>query len=209
MGSAGATWQAHGYSGAGNVAELIDSAKGRAAVVCGSAVTVFMDMSKAMQTLEDPLIFAVNDVGMFLPQVDHWVSLHAKNLLAWKQVRWLHPHAVASTQYHSIDALDGIDYCWQGLAPLLVLSGYFAAQIAYLMGCNPIVLAGCPGNATRRFFEAESHYGYGVRENESSIQHQLMAEMHRVPEFRYAVYSMSGWTREFFGGLTQLNGRRK
>ena len=76
----GAAWEAGGYCGSGNVADLIGQLRYRSAVICGNADGVFAELADASGKLHDPLIFAVNDVGMLLPKVDHWVSLHADNI---------------------------------------------------------------------------------------------------------------------------------
>lgn len=198
MGAYGATWEAGGFAGQGDVLHLLGSLRATPALIVGGAETVFDEVEDAKNKLGEVVIFAVNDVGMFLPQVDHWASLHSDNLGPWKSVRWLHPHEKEHTLYHSTDPRPFVDVVWAGLTPLYALSGYFAMQIAYLMGCRPIILCGCPGNKTRRFFEARARddfdYTRGVRE-------QLENEMRRLPQFKEIVRSMSGWTREFFGRL--------
>lgn len=200
-----ATWEAHGYAGRGNVAGLVDSCKDRPALVCGGGADVFLDIDEALNRVKDPVIFAVNDIGMFLPKIDHWVSLHHKNMPAWKAVRWLHPSKWPETTYYHSTDYEGstIDYCWENLTPVMALSGYFAMQIAWIMGCRPILLAGCPGTYSRRFFERERRegvgYGGGSTSSDDNIRNQLIQEMNRLPEFKAAVRSMSGWTREFFG----------
>lgn len=209
MGTHGSEWQAHGYSGNGNVRPLIDSAKGRSAIVAGSSFQVFTDIVGILPRLHDPLIFAVNDIGMYLPRVDHWVTLHRNNLPAWRAVRWLHPKPEQHTEtiYHSYEVdpnkYDFEAYSWDGLCPIFALSGYFAMQIAYIMGCGEIWLCGCPGSPTRRFYDTviagESNYPY---KQDGGVRQQLVSEMNRLPEFRSRVRSMSGWTREFFGGLS-------
>lgn len=197
MGTYGASWEAHGYSGNGNVASLIDSELNRPAIIVGGSHTVFIDLQEALQAFShakpEPLIFAVNDVGMFLPHVDHWVSLHIENLSAWQAVRWL--HFSGKEHVHTYGEKNESWYNWQGLNPIFALSGYFAMQIAWIMGCAPIVLAGCPGNTGRRFFEGEAREASHGEEN---VRKQLITEMNRLPEFRYVVRSMSGWTREYF-----------
>lgn len=202
MGTYGSTWQAHGYSGAGNVSPLIDSEKNRPAIIAGGSYQVFVDMAEIMPRIhgQEPLIFAVNDIGMYLPKVDHWVSLHRNNLPAWKAVRWLHPKPPQNTQYHSYEA-QGM-YSWDGLSPIFALSGYFAMQIAWIMGCCPIFLCGCPGSAARRFFEAQARPDE-VYSKGGGVEQQLIAEMNRLPEFKQVVRSMSGWTREYFGGISK------
>jgi hypothetical protein len=96
-------------------------------------------------------------------------------------------------------------YWWEGLTPLYALSGYFAMQLAWVMGAGRIILCGCPGNQKRRFFEVAARkdfgYGTGPAAADNGIREQLEREMHRLPDFRVAVRSMSGWTQEFFGGV--------
>lgn len=206
MGAYGAQWQHAGYAGSGNVVGLLDTLLGRPAVVAGGAEGVFVEVEQALDILGNPAVFAANDVGMYLPKLDHWVSLHCDNLVAWKNVRWLHPSEKEDVKYHSVDRRVFVDYVWQGLTPLFALSGYFAMQIAWLMGCRPIVLCGCPGEPKRRFFEARLRadgfgYGGGTRGSDDGVREQLVKEMKRLPQFKAAVRSMSGWTRDFFGGL--------
>jgi hypothetical protein len=210
MGTYGSTWQAHGYSGCGNVAELIDSEKGRPAIVVGSSFQVFADLSLAQPRLPNHLIFAVNDIGMFLPHVDHWVSLHYPNLKVWQTVRWLHsrPAQPNAIRYHSYETENKPNtYTWDGLNPMFALSGYFAMQIAWIMGCHPIYLCGCPGSPARRFFEATPVLG--TYEMDGGIRKQVISEMERLPEFKNSVSSMSGWTREFFGGVAKWRHSRR
>jgi len=87
----------------------------------------------------------------------------------------------------------------------MALSGYFAMQIAYVMGASPIVLCGCPGDRAARFFEARPRtdfsYGAGRNGNDNSVRTQVEHEMKRLPEFKARVRSMGGWTGKFFGGL--------
>lgn len=205
MGTYGATWEAAGYCGVGPVESLIGILKGRSAIVVGSAETVFYELEDALTKVHDVVIFGVNDVGMFLPRMDHWVSLHSDNLGPWKTVRWLHPREREDVQIHSIEMRPYVDHVWTGLTPLFALSGYFAMQIAYIMGAGSIVLCGCPGEVGRRFFDTEARtnfdYGDGSSGRDSGVREQLVQEMKRLPAFKARVRSMSGWTRNFFGGL--------
>ncbi len=205
MGTYGSQWEAHGYSGAGQLSDLVDSVKGRPAVVCGNADGVFSELLQVQSHFQpqDLVIFAANDVGMYLPKLDHWCTLHSDNLAAWKQVRWLNSHVKEDTRYHAIDERAYIDYVWNSVRPLFALSGYFAMQIAYIMGCDPIILCGCPGTQTRRFFEGQARsdfgYGMGVGGTDDGVRQQVEHEMKRLPEFKSKVKSMSGWTADFFG----------
>ena len=113
------------------------------------------------------------------------------------------PRVLTLKALHSIDAKPFLDVAWTGLTPLFCLSGYFAMQIAWIMGCRPIVLCGCPGSPAPRFFEsaprADFGYGSGADGTEVSVREQIEKEMSRLPEFKAAVRSMSGWTAEYFG----------
>lgn len=198
------TWNVGGFWGAGNVAPLIGSLAGRPAAICGNAAGVFDELAacRARHGL-DLAIFAVNDVGMYLDRLDHWVSLHVENLAAWKAVRWLHHHAAEYTEYHGPRVLPPVTWGWEELTPCYALSGYFALQIAWVMGASPLILCGCPGSPTRRFFEATPRadfgYGGGVSGGDEGVRIQIEREMDRLPEFKASVRSLSGWTREFFG----------
>jgi hypothetical protein len=166
---------------------------------------VFHELEDALKKVPDAVIFGVNDTGMFLPRMDHWVSLHSDNLGAWKAVRWLHGRPKEDVQYHSIDSRPFVDHVWSNLTPLFALSGYFAMQLAWIMGASQIILCGCPGERTARFFEASARtdfwYGAGINGNDNAVRTQIETEMRRLPEFKASVRSMNGWTQQFFGGL--------
>ena len=205
MGTYGSAWQAAGYAGGASVAHLINAHLGLPAVVCGGASGVFSEYEAVLKTHGESLVvFAANDVGMYLPVLHHWCSLHTDNLGAWKAVRWLHARERENTVYHGVDKRPFIDHCWEGLTPLFCLSGFFAMQLAWIMGCSPIILAGCPSDSTPRFFECAPRqnfaYGGGASDTDNGVRRQLIDEMTRVPQFRAVVRSMSGWTRDFFGG---------
>lgn len=200
-GARGATWEAKGYAGGGNVRDLIDSERGRPAIVAGSGKGVFDEVRQASSILgRDALVFAVNDVGVLLPRVDHFVSLHTPKLELWAALRRDEGSAgYGNRDFRLHDAgLYGRRefYQWASLVPTMALSGMFAAQIAYLMGCFPIVLCGCPNDGTPRFWEHESRGADYIR-----VQQQVRDEMQYKPDFKRVVRSMSGWSKEFFGCL--------
>lgn len=206
MGTYGSTWQAAAYSGNGNVQELIGTLADRVVAVCGNAHTVFdeLELVRRKYDYEDLVVFGVNDVGMFLPRLDHWLTLHWKKLPAWKAARWSSGFT-SDTKYHSIVTGEAIDYSWFGLNPLFALSGYFAAQVAYIMDARLIILCGCPGAPVRRFFEAapRSDFGYGggTTQSDDGVRQQFINEMNRVNDFKERLRSMGGWTRNYLGGL--------
>ena len=189
----GNTWEHRGYVGSGNVHALLGSCLGRRALVCGGAQGVFEDVEKIIQ--KDDLVFASNDVGMYLPRLDHWATLHYMKMPHWRAIRDdAFSRQIGNTDYktHSHGS-EKAHYDWFGLTPILPLSGLFAAQIAFLMGCNPIILVGCPNDQTPRFFETKAIEGY------ATVQKTIRSEMAFKPEFKKVIRSVSGWTKEFFG----------
>lgn len=195
------SWAHKGYSGGGNVAGLLDSLRGHAAVVAGSGLGVFDEVRQAQRALGDYVVFAANDVAVLLSHVDHMVSLHSPKLDHWSALRFDETSKGYGNRNFQIH--DGGLYGWRpwfqwkGLTPTLSLSGYFAMQIAYLMGCEPIVLCGCPGDMTPCFWQQEQGSDVYARISQT----QIIEEMGYKPEFRKVVRSMSGWTKEFFGGI--------
>jgi hypothetical protein len=76
---------------------------------------------------------------------------------------------------------------------MMALSGLFAAQIAWLMGCSPIVLCGCPTDSTPCFWQPADTVNGGY----PKVQSQFKAEVDRNLEFKNALISMSGWSKAY------------
>ena len=192
------TWHYGGYIGSGCEA-LITELRGQAAIIAGSGKGVFEEVSATQSAMVGPVVFAVNDVSVLLPHIDHMVSLHSPKLDHWSGLR----RDPTSVGYGNTDfrVHDGGQHGerewhqWTDLSPLMAHSGMFAAQVAYLMGCVPIILCGCPEDATPRFWESEPR----PERYYKPVQRQIEAEMNRLPEFKYIVRSCSGWTQSFFG----------
>jgi len=210
MGSYGAAWEYRGYCGSGNVEPILGSIEGRVAVVCGNAKGILEEYAQVLT--DDCVVFGVNDIGAYLPRVDHMVSHHIPKLAHWLALRiggegrWQ-----GGTKVHAPSETNIVNgaflYYWQGLTPQFALSGYFAMQIAYCMGAERIILCGCPGEPIPRFWEMEPRkdkfgYGGGTKgNNDYSVRTQLVEEMGRRPDFKQRVCSMSGWTKQYFGGV--------
>lgn len=199
MQAVNASWENRGYFGRGNVEEILDSITGKIALVCGSACGVFRQFEEIYTGNE--IVFAANDVGLFLPHVDHLVSLHSDKLVHWAAIRRneaSRPVGNTNLKTHTHgDRRAGIDYDWSGIGPVVMsLSGSFAMQIAYLMGAERIILLGCPGDNTPRFWETKI---LSTAYSEEGILSQLTREMKRLPEFKTKVRSASGFTRSLFG----------
>ena len=193
-------WVHRGYHGGGNVVGILDALQGHPVIVAGSGEGVFDEVEEAGKICAGELetfYFACNDVGVYLPVVHHLVSLHADNLVHWAALR-ADKHERRSFRTHGAYDHPGIEFCWQFLTPTFALSGYFAMQIAFLMDASRIILCGCPGDGTKRFFDRAPRTDYMYLEK--GVREQLELEMKRLPEFKEKVRSMSGFTREFFGG---------
>ena len=190
-------WQARGYHGAGGYG-YVNAIAGRPAIICGNAAGVFEQARRASAELPDAVVFGVNDAGMYLPVLDHWVSLHQDKAFIWSLMRSITINTNRPYTFHSVDARQGVTAVWDKLTPCFALSGYFAMQLAWIMGASPIILCGCPGEPAPRFFEAEPRQDFTYADK--GIQQQLIKEMSRVPGFKDAVRSMSGgFTESYFG----------
>src|SRR3990167_1122585 len=202
MGTHGSAWQRSGYAGCGNVEPLLGSLVSRPAIVCGDAEGNWDEFNEALKILEgsNPVVFGVNKSGMFLFPMHHWVTLHWKNFAIWKDVRWRYiqlpdgvDNKLHAAQLDATNETRKVHYAWEALTPTFALSGYFAMQIAYLMGAEPIVMCGCPGEPKRRFYERQQRggfgYGGGAYNADRNIRAQVVNEMRRVPEFRAKVRS--------------------
>lgn len=194
-------WEFGGYKGSGNVDGLINQSSGVAAV-CGNARGVFEELNQVLSN-GPATVFGVNDAGMYLRQLDHWVSLHEQKLELWKPIRMKSDMAINKNfKTHSRKPWGEIDYFWEIYPVMMSLSGYFAMQLAYLMGFQRIILCGCPGDETLRFFESSNtHRNPSWHYNEKSRLKEVTDQMERKPGFKERVRSMSGWTKEYFGGV--------
>lgn len=195
MRSYGASWTAAGFAGQGNVVGLIDSLAGRTIIVCGNGEGVFQELDDVYSRAERPIVFAVNDVGVYLQIVDHWFSLHPSKLLGWINSRERAKNLPAIV--HSISMLPEIQFNWDKLTPTFALGGYFGMQCAWIMGAESIILCGCPSTRAKRFFDASVVTEF----DPDGVNNQIVEWMRFHPNFKAAVRSQSGWTKEYFGAF--------
>jgi len=207
-----AAWRVGGYSGMGNVVPLIGTLQGKTAVIAGNAFTVFDELDFVLSHVSDVTIFAVNHIGCYLPKIHHWATLHGDMLDVWKAARFMEPRDHNFVTHTDVSHVEST-YVWDQLSPIFALSGYFAMQIAWIMGAEQIILCGCPGSSVRRFFEGtpphDFGWGGGPSIGDKGIRDQLFGEMNRLPEFKQRVRSMSGLTKQFFGRWNPQNPVRK
>src|SRR5262249_15882683 len=194
-----------GYTVYGEERRLEGQLQDRVALVCGNAETVFDDLSEALWMFDSAAIFAVNDIGCYLAVIHHWVSLHGDKLQKWVAVRRAEPSVWQGFKTHtSSTAIAPPDYICSIEPCTFSLSGLFAVQIAYIMGAEKIILCGCPGDGTRRFFDRKPRidysYGGGLTPGDLRDRDHFQQELNRVPELRKRLRSMSGQTRTILGG---------
>ena len=192
-------WEFAGYAGEGSE-ELLGELRGQPAIIAGNAKGVFEEVSTAQSAMGRPVIFAANDVGVYLPHIDHLVSLHAPKLDHWVGLRrdeTSKGYGNKNFRVHDAGLFGEREWHqWTGLTPMMALSGLFACQIAWLMGCRPIVLCGCPTDSTPCFWQPDSTVNGGY----PKVQSQFKAEVDRNPEMKKTLRSMSGWTKDYLNG---------
>lgn len=147
--------------------------------------------------------FVVNDmIAEFPDRVDHAVTLHPTKLARWLKQRedsglspvgrtWAHQSTESSKKLFPAvsDELAGYWRCLSGY--LSGSSGFFALQIALVLGFRKIVLCGVPMTKEAGHFKRQ-------REWDEALGFRA-AWRPRINELRPFVRSMSGWTLEQFG----------
>lgn len=189
-------WDYRGYRGPGDPA-LLATKEGKAAIVIGTAGCVWEDLARVEHLREAADIFAVKEIGAFLPWiVHHWVTLHPKelpHLMALRLVR--HYGMDIKPVTHSNKPHSAVDHAWE-MANYGANSGFYAAEVALVMGYDRIILAGCPADNTPHFYDPP------WRKTTAGDSHVLKAwrlEIMRNGEIRSRVRSLSGWTRDLLG----------
>jgi hypothetical protein len=147
-------------------------------MVVGGADCVWGDIvALAERGYTDLPVFAVNDMGVDLARLDHWVTLHPEKLGAWQDARaaWGGSDAYVVWEYNGDD--------WGGS------SGLFAVRIAMDLGFKRVILCGVPMD-DRPHVSGKAWPNVGEFRPAWEERRELLAPV---------VRSMSGWTREQFG----------
>lgn len=172
------------------------------ALVVGNAECVWQDLER----YEGPAdaIIAVNCIGMELPRVDAWVTLHPLNFPRYVLAR--HHAGLPEAGVLVTNQRDRRQPPWPAIdhvteAPLPGhpqggSSGLFGAKFALIdWGFDRVVFCGCPLTQTRH---AVPHPTLGRYVFETAPQYQRAWS--KIPaEFTARMRSMSGWTRQFLG----------
>ena len=208
-------WTRHGIQGQGTAPPWIAGQyAGKSLMIIGCGRNVWEDLTHypryqygPMQKPYDPMVYhafdvmAINEIGMYLPHVDHWVSMHDDVLRHLSEIR--KQLGLAETMLHSNTPLRPDTHCaccggmvyWH-LAAALGCSGLLAVHIAVLLGYEAILLAGIPADNHGNFYHPATMGGtHGV----VRAKERWEAAIRRVPAIAQRVRSLSGWTRELLG----------
>ena len=93
-------------------------------------------------------ILAVNDIGCYLPRVDHWFSIDPWNLKIWSQVR--SKRRCMTWQLYSVGSAPGVR---EVVLDHVGSSGLMARQLAKMLGYRVIRTAGIPLDEKGHWFE--------------------------------------------------------
>lgn len=169
-------------------------ARGKTALIVGGAHCVHDDLKAALALFEPDIILAVNDIGVDLPRVDAWCSMHPNKMPRWMSARfdnghpdakslWTAEHKEAPPRFRRVVNPGG------GSAAL-------AAEVAFKLGAERIVLAGCPLTSEPHFFDDEP---WAQRE----VAHYRRSWERHQSNWGPFIRSMSGWTMQTYGAPTR------
>lgn len=168
-------------------------------LVCGSAWTLLDDLNRARQHFPDAPCIAVKDASAYV-RAFALLGLHLGKLerMRNQQLRFhtnffIHTSETKEERTHfNVIKTGRYDYYWPGIGG--VNSGWSGVRLAKRMGFEKIIMCGIPlqkggyiGNKFSRVFQSDKVI--------SLYQAQVMMDINNHDN----VYSMSGWTGEFFG----------
>jgi hypothetical protein len=168
----------------------------RGAIVLGSGRSAWTDL-RALGPREAP-VFAVNDMIVFAPAIEHAVSHHAEKLQHWNALRTRasarRPRESGIT-VHSSAAGPGIDKVWlklrgDGSSALL------AVRIALALGYQPVTVCGVPLDAGG-YLWSDPYTDDPVYD----FARYRAAWERAEPEFKGRVTAVSGWLSGLFGAV--------
>lgn len=150
-------------------------------------------------------VIAVNDIAVHWPgDIHDWVSLHPTKLTtsdpddirkrSWRAQRADagHPGGYTTWSHRRPSLVDETVDFWGGGS-----SGLFAVTVAYHLGCDRVVLCGCPMDRSGHFEESRTSHEFT-----GEVDHYRKVWVKHKDEIRERTRSMSGWTRETFGEAT-------
>jgi len=180
--------------------------EGQSAIICGSAPCLLEEFDEAWHNLPHAKVIAVNESASVV-RADFLCSYHAEKFNEFK-AKSLNPDAktITGKGFRSEEEDRGIDYRFENIKIGATSCGD-AVQIATMMGFSEIVIVGAPMNGNDGYFNKTPMFqdgchrfgssGYSSETRQLEINQQVLTSLVTVlPD----VKSMSGFTREIFGG---------
>lgn len=194
-------WEFRGIKGGGNEPpSYLDKYRGNL-IVLGGGRCVWDDWQKLKAQNYSGSLMAVNDIGQWLDNIEHWVSLHPANFRHWIGLKRLHGAHSHDCLTHTNEPSEGIRVSWE-LRPAAEFSGFFAIQVGLLLGYEQIVVCGVPMDGTGHFFGAPWETG---EHNDPNVKKSFRNNAQNCPEMMTRTRGVSGYVKELFGapeGLT-------
>ena len=177
--------------------------EGQAAIICGSAPCLLDEFDEAWYNLPHAKIIAVNE-SVSAVRADFICSYHAEKFSVFKS-KSLNKEVktVTGKGFRSEEEDRNIDYRFDNVT-LGATSCGDAVQIATKMGFSEIVMVGAPMDGGTGYFNKTTMFEDGCHRFGSDgyadgilMNHKVLASLVKdLPNVR----SMSGFTREIFGG---------
>jgi len=170
------------------------------ALVLGGASSLWDDLARLEEIVGRPWpwkVYAVNQAGHAFPDpIDYWVSLHQENMLGWMARREANgfdtDFEVWGGDWRTSSKDSDKDWVDDVIPVRLVgSSGFHAIEIALHHGRDRIVGAGIPMDP-RPHFHSKGPWHH-------ALTHQK-AFLESVDLWNDRFRSLSGWTRDTFGG---------
>ena len=165
------------------------------ALVLGSAHSVWRDLAR-VEAVTGPWqgpVIATNDLGIVLPRLDHWATLHPEKMPDWIAARRANglPDTYR-TWSHTAGSVDHVVKGWSNGS-----SGLLAVGVALALGADEVILCGLRMDKQRNHFRTEKGWGQALRYRAGWQSKQGL--------MRGRVHSMSGWTRDLLGAPPWLS----
>lgn len=163
-------------------------------LILGGASCIWEDIEASQEIFIPDEIIAINDIGIYVETIDHWVTMHPLKMSIWLKQRNDNGFAkpIMWTANHKFEEIKGLKG-FKGVNSSAG-GGVLAVQLARFRGATKVVLAGVP--MTRE----HCHFNKVHSWMEADLYKQFWRGQKRYP---YIVKSMSGWTKELYGLPTE------
>jgi len=157
-------------------------------LILGGAHCVFEDIEASQELFIPDAIIAVNDIGIYVEEIDHWCTMHPEKMPTWEKHREAHGFVKPKMWTATSRGVEGFT-----LVNSKGGSGILGVNIAKFLGASKIVLAGIP-------MTQNAHFNKKSGWIEATLYRQFWRGEKSYPKW---VRSMSGWTKEMYGSPTE------